>query len=101
MKLINRTLPALLIAAGIFFLGVFIKAGIDNFSNRDRVITVRGHEEKEVMANKPRKTITTEMTPDRIGRLMNISNIRLTYYFRLHQTTLIVYGLFRHPQSQA
>ena len=42
MKLINRTLPALLIAAGIFFLGVFIKAGIDNFSNRDRVITVRG-----------------------------------------------------------
>ena len=52
MKLINRTLPALLIAAGIFFLGVFIKAGIDNFSNRDRVITVRGLAEKEVMANK-------------------------------------------------
>ncbi len=52
MKLINRTLPALLIAAGIFFLGIFIKAGIDNFSNRDRVITVRGLAEKEVMANK-------------------------------------------------
>ena len=56
---------------------------------------------KEVIASKPRKTITTEMTPDRIGRLMNISNIRLTYYFRLHQTIPIVYGPFRHPQSQA
>ena len=52
MKLLNRVLPAFLIAAGIFFLGVFIKAGFDNFTNRDRVITVRGLAEKEVMANK-------------------------------------------------
>ncbi len=52
MKLLNHVLPAFLIAAGIFFLGVFIKAGFDNFTNRDRVITVRGLAEKEVMANK-------------------------------------------------
>ena len=52
MKIINRAVPALLIALGIFFLGIFIKAGIDNFANRDRVIAVRGLAEKEVMANK-------------------------------------------------
>ena len=47
MKIINRAVPALLIALGIFFLGIFIKAGIDNFANRDRVIAVRGLAEKE------------------------------------------------------
>ncbi|MDE5704850.1 SIMPL domain-containing protein [Muribaculum sp.] len=50
--MLTRTLPALLIAAGIFFLGVFIKSGIDNFAYRDRVVAVRGLAEKEVMANK-------------------------------------------------
>ncbi|WP_295730468.1 SIMPL domain-containing protein [uncultured Muribaculum sp.] len=50
--MLTRILPALLIAAGIFFLGVFIKSGIDNFAYRDRVVTVRGLAEKEVMANK-------------------------------------------------
>ncbi len=52
MKLIKQILPAFLIAAGIFFLGVFIKSGFDNFSYRDRVVTVRGLAEKEVKANK-------------------------------------------------
>ena len=52
MKQLTKILPALLIAAGIFFLGVFIKAGFDNFSYRDRVVTVRGLAEKEVTANK-------------------------------------------------
>ncbi len=52
MKTFVKILPALLIAAGIFFLGVFIKSGFDNFSYRDRVVTVRGLAEKEVTANK-------------------------------------------------
>ena len=52
MKTLTRILPALLIAVGIFFLGVFIKCGIDNFAYRDRVVTVRGLAEKVVMANK-------------------------------------------------
>ena len=52
MKQLFKILPALLIAAGIFFLGLFIKAGFDNFSYRDRVVTVRGLAEKEVTANK-------------------------------------------------
>ncbi|WP_423793900.1 SIMPL domain-containing protein [Muribaculum intestinale] len=52
MKILTRILPALLIATGILFLGVFIKSGIDNFAYRDRVVAVRGLAEKEVMANK-------------------------------------------------
>ena len=52
MKKLMRILPAFLIAAGIFFLGLFHKAGFDNFSYRDRVVTVRGLAEKEVTANK-------------------------------------------------
>ena len=45
-------ISALLIAAGIFFLGVFIKAGIDNIAFRDRQVTVKGLAEREVEANR-------------------------------------------------
>ncbi len=41
-----------LIAAGIFFLGLFIKSGIDNLAYRDRQVTVRGLAEREVQANR-------------------------------------------------
>lgn len=43
---------ALLIAIGIFFLGVFIKSGIDNMAFRDRQVTVKGLAEREVEANR-------------------------------------------------
>ncbi len=43
---------AALVAAGIFFLGVFIKSGIDNMAFRDRQVTVKGLAEREVEANR-------------------------------------------------
>lgn len=43
-------IAALLIAAGIFFLGLFIKSGIDNMAFRDRQVTVKGLAEREVEA---------------------------------------------------
>lgn len=43
--------PALLIAAGIFFLGLFIKGGIDNIAFRDRTVSVRGLSERTVEAD--------------------------------------------------
>lgn len=52
MKSNERTLPSLLIALAIVVLGFNIKGGIDGFSSRDRVVTVRGLAEKEVKANK-------------------------------------------------
>lgn len=52
MRTQSFIVPALLVAVGIALLGVFVKAGIDNYSYRDRVVTVRGLAEKEVTANK-------------------------------------------------
>lgn len=61
-------ISAALIALGIVILGLCIKAGIDNFSNRDRVVTVRGLCEKEVSANVVTWPIVTkEMGNDLTG----------------------------------
>ena len=56
----SRVLGALLVAVGIFCHGAFIKSGIDQFSNRDRVVTVRGLSDREVMANKVTWPIVTK-----------------------------------------
>lgn len=45
-------ISAFLIAAGIFFSGLFIKTGIDNMAFRDRQVTVKGLAEREVEANR-------------------------------------------------
>ena len=45
-------ISAALVAAGIFFLGAFIKSGIDNMAFRDRQVTVKGLAEREVEANR-------------------------------------------------
>ena len=47
----NRLIASALIAIGIVLLGVFIKAGIDNFANKDRKVTVKGLAEREVPAD--------------------------------------------------
>ena len=43
---------AALIALSVFALGWFIKAGIDDFANKDRMVSVKGLAEQEVMADK-------------------------------------------------
>ncbi len=48
----SNLIPALLVSIGIFALGLCVKAGFDNFSYKDRVVTVRGLAEREVPANK-------------------------------------------------
>lgn len=47
----SKLLSALIVAVGIFALGLCIKAGIDNVAFRDRNVTVRGLAEREVQAN--------------------------------------------------
>lgn len=49
-----------LVAVAIVILGFCLKSGIDNFTNRDRVVTVRGLCEKEVPANKVTWPIVTK-----------------------------------------
>jgi hypothetical protein len=48
----NRIVAAALIAVGIFCLGWFIKAGIDDFASKDRKVNVKGLAEQEVEADK-------------------------------------------------
>ena len=43
---------AALIALGLMCLGWFVKAGIDNFANKDRKVNVKGLAEREVEADK-------------------------------------------------
>lgn len=47
----TRIIAAMLIALGIFFLGIFIRSGINNMAFRDRQVTVKGLAEREVEAN--------------------------------------------------
>ena len=42
----NRLIASALIAVGIALMGLFIKAGIDNFANKDRKVTVKGLAER-------------------------------------------------------
>jgi hypothetical protein len=48
----NRIIAAALVALGIVCLGWFIKAGMDNFANKDRKVNVKGLAEVEVEADK-------------------------------------------------
>lgn len=57
-------MPALLIGLGIFFLGLFIKAGFNSISNNARVVTVRGLCEREVEANKVTWPIVSKQVGD-------------------------------------
>ncbi len=47
----KKIVSAIIIAIGVALVGLFIRQGIDNFSYRDRVVTVRGLAEREVKAN--------------------------------------------------
>ena len=47
----EKIISASILAVGIIVLGFTLKAGIDDFVNKDRVVSVKGLAEKEVMAN--------------------------------------------------
>lgn len=68
-----KCLPALLVAVGLLLLGLCIKAGIDNFSHRDRAVTVRGLAEREVQADQVIWPIVTKEMgndlPELYGRI--------------------------------
>ena len=76
----KRILPAAIIGVAIVILGFALKAGIDNFSNRDRVVTVRGLCEKEVRANKVTWPIVTK----------EMGNDLTTIYNRIQSTNAVI-----------
>ncbi len=48
----ENTLAGLLIGLGLLSIGILLKAGIENFKDKDRVVTVKGLAEREVLADK-------------------------------------------------
>jgi len=48
----NLRIEALLLALGLFLLGFMIKSGIDNFKDKERIVSVKGLAEMEVPADK-------------------------------------------------
>lgn len=74
----NRLMAAALIAVGILCLGWFIKAGIDDFANKDRKVTVKGLAEREVPADKVTWSIGTKVTGDNLPLLYESINQRTT-----------------------
>lgn len=48
----NWRTEAIILAIGMLIMGYFIQSGLNSFSNRDRVVTVKGLAEMEVPANK-------------------------------------------------
>lgn len=61
---IGKFIPSLLIALSIVILGLSLKSGIDNFTFRDREVTVRGLAERQVMANEVTWPITFNIAGD-------------------------------------
>lgn len=66
--------PALILGCAIVILGFCLKAGIDNFVNRDRNVTVKGLAEREVEADKVTWTITTKETGNDLKSLYAVIN---------------------------
>lgn len=65
---------AIIIALGLTLLGINIKSGIEQFSNKDRKVTVKGLAEREVMANKITWPIVCKELGDYLPNLYNNIN---------------------------
>ena len=63
----NYIIESIIVAAGLFLIGLFLKNGLDGFSNKDRVVNVKGLAEMEVMANK----VTWPLMYKQIGNELN------------------------------
>ena len=70
----NRIIASALIAVGVACMGWFVKAGIDNFANKDRKVTVKGLAEREVPADKVTWSIGTKVTGNDLPMLYESIN---------------------------
>lgn len=64
-------ISATILAIGIVVLGFSLKSAIDNFSNKDRKVSVKGLAEKEVEADKVTWPIATKELGDDLPELYN------------------------------
>ena len=74
MEKYGKVIQAAIIAVGLLLLGLCIKGGIDNFTNKDRRVTVKGLAEKVVDADKVTWNISVTFVGDNLDELFKLLN---------------------------
>ena len=72
----GRIRESIILAVGIMVLGWCVKAGIDNFTNKDHKVTVKGLAEREVPADKVTWSISTKETGNDLPTLYERINVQ-------------------------
>lgn len=81
----TRILSAALLSAGLVLLGLCLKSGIDNFTNKDRRVTVKGLSEMEVPADRVTWAISVYETGNELSGLygtMTATAGKVTEWFK-------------------
>ena len=77
MQKYEKIIVAAIVAVGLLMLGLCIKGGIDNFTNKDRRVTVKGLAEKEVDADKVTWTMSVQVAGDELKPLFSALNTKM------------------------
>ena len=77
MQKYEKIIVAAIVAVGLLMLGLCIKGGIDNFTNKDRRVTVKGLAEKEVDADKVTWTMSVQVAGDDLKPLFSTLNTKM------------------------
>ena len=70
----GKVIQASILAVGLLLLGLCIKSGIDNFTNKDRRVTVKGLAEKVVDADKVTWNLSVAAVGDELEPIFNLLN---------------------------
>ena len=77
MQKYEKIIVAVIVAVGLLMLGLCIKGGIDNFTNKDRRVTVKGLSEREVDADKVTWTMSVQVVGDELQPLFGELNQKM------------------------
>ncbi|MDE7118444.1 MAG: SIMPL domain-containing protein [Bacteroidaceae bacterium] len=77
MQKYEKVVAAAIVAVGLSVLGLCIKGGIDNFTNKDRRVTVKGLAEKEVDADKVTWRMSLQESGDELKPLFSRLNAQV------------------------
>ncbi len=77
MEKYEKVIVAAIVAFGLLMLGLCLKSGIDNFTNKDRRVTVKGLAEKEVDADKVVWTLKVEEVGDELQPIFGRLNSKI------------------------
>lgn len=74
MEKYGKVIQAMILAVGLLLLGLCIKSGIDNFTNKDRRVTVKGLAEKVVDADKVTWNLAVGAVGDNLESIFALLN---------------------------